>query len=106
MQAYTVTTISCAGELQTALEQIRSNGFAVNRGEWRSGVWGVGAPILDSSGCVTAAIGISGPAERVEPNVHALSKQVRRVAAAISLQLGYRGARSTAGEPSPLANEA
>lgn len=47
------------------LEQIRRDGFAVNRGERVDGVCGVAAPVMDRSGAVNAAIGISGPAERL-----------------------------------------
>jgi DNA-binding IclR family transcriptional regulator len=43
----------------------RERGYAVNRGEWRSDVVGLAAPIADSSGEVVAAIGLSAPASRI-----------------------------------------
>jgi DNA-binding IclR family transcriptional regulator len=39
----------------------------VNKGEWREGVFGVAAPILDASGRAVAAIGLSGPQDRFRP---------------------------------------
>jgi len=47
------------------MRRIRDQGYAVNRGEWREAVWGVAAPIMDARGSVIAAVGISGPAERL-----------------------------------------
>jgi len=44
---------------------IRNRGYAVNTGEWQDTVCGVAAPIHDPSGSVIAAIGVSGPAERM-----------------------------------------
>jgi DNA-binding IclR family transcriptional regulator len=51
------------------MERVRSAGYAVNRGEWRESVCGVAAPIRDPSGRVIAAIGLSGPAERLRPSL-------------------------------------
>ena len=47
------------------MARIRAAGFATNRGEWRVSVWGVAAPIHGPDGSVVAAVGVSGPAERV-----------------------------------------
>ena len=70
------------------MAQIRRQGFAVNRGEWRAAVHGVAAPIGDSMGRVVAAVGVSGPAERFKPaQVRKFSARVMSVAARISAQL-------------------
>ena len=66
MSCFTEISIS-AHELDTELSRIRDQGYALNRGEWREQVCGVAAPIRDVSGEVIAAIGISGPAERLKP---------------------------------------
>ena len=65
MQKFTSATATTERELLAELEQIRRDGFAVNRGERVDGVCGVAAPVMDRSGAVNAAIGISGPAERL-----------------------------------------
>lgn len=44
---------------------IRKQGWALNRGEWRDSVRGVAAPICDPAGRIIAAIGISGPRDRL-----------------------------------------
>ena len=64
---HTESTITQPAALQEELQRVRANGYAVNRGEWRDSVWGVGAPIRSSNGTTLAALGISGPALRVRP---------------------------------------
>lgn len=88
---HTAVTLVSPEELKKELERIRKQGFAVNHGEWRDGVCGIGAPIRDASNRVIAAIGISGPAERFKTkNVRAFSQWVCDVAAKISARLGCR----------------
>lgn len=80
-EAFTPTTIINAAEMAQELARIRSQGFAVNRGEWRASVWGVAAPITDGTGSVVAAIGVSGPATRIKPaGVRLLAKAVTEAA--------------------------
>lgn len=84
--AYTPQTITAPEALAEELAQVRRQGFAVNRGEWRASVCGVAAPIRDATGAVVAAIGISGPAERLPaagldafaPNVVAAAEEISR----------------------------
>lgn len=66
----------------------RRAGYAVNRGEWRASVWGIGAPVFDRHAKVIAAIGISGPRERIEPNVKAFATQVVAAATELSRRMG------------------
>ncbi|MGB3289566.1 MAG: IclR family transcriptional regulator [Burkholderiaceae bacterium] len=47
---------------------IRQSRIAINRGEFRSDVYGVAAPIFDRTGNAIAAIGVSGPAHRFGPD--------------------------------------
>ena len=89
MEKFTPATLAHAADLAAELEQIRRDGFALNRGERVAGVHGVAAPVTDSRGAVAAAIGISGPAERL--NYRALRKfgpLVRDVAMRLSHDLG------------------
>ena len=62
--------------LQHARET-RAAGYAVNRGEWRKGVWGVAAPVFGRGTVPVAAIGVSGPQERIEPQIEPFSVIVR-----------------------------
>jgi DNA-binding IclR family transcriptional regulator len=93
LKRYTPRTIVEPEEFLREMHRIRLQGYAVNRGEWRESVCGVAAPIRDPSGQVIAAIGISGPAERLRPaRFKVLGQQMIAAAAAIE--------RAVAGEPS------
>jgi len=66
----------------------RKAGYAVNRGEWRASVWGIAAPIFNEHREVIAAVGISGPRERVESNIAPFARAVRDTANELSSALG------------------
>jgi DNA-binding IclR family transcriptional regulator len=66
-KAFSDATITAPPDLRRELERIRKAGYAINRGEWREGVFGVAAPILDANGRAVAAIGLSGPQDRFRP---------------------------------------
>ncbi len=92
LKPYTPRTVVKFGELRRELEQIRERGFALNRGEWREQVVGAAAPIHDGRGQVVAAVGISGPAERLdEARLMQAGQTLMAVAAQISRRLGYSG---------------
>ncbi len=65
MQPYTPVTIVEKDALFKELTEVRSRGYAVNRGEWRKGVAGVAVPICSPTGDVIAGLGFSGPADRL-----------------------------------------
>jgi DNA-binding IclR family transcriptional regulator len=89
LRAYSSNSILSADELDAELSRIRAQGYALNRGEWREQVCGVAAPIRDVSGEVVAAIGISGPSERLKPRrMKELSPFLINAADRISEQLG------------------
>jgi len=81
------TKTGAAAVLQEA-SATRRAGYAVNRGEWRASVWGIGAPVFDRQAKVSAAIGISGPRERIEPNLVAFAKEVVAAAKELSRRMG------------------
>lgn len=98
----TPKTIASPQRLIAELQSIRSNGYAVNHGEWREGVCGLAAPIWDASGRVCAAIGISGPADRFKPRrVKQLAPSVIEVARQVSERLGFMPKRDSAADHSP-----
>ncbi|QII86799.1 IclR family transcriptional regulator [Bordetella hinzii] len=86
---HTSKSVMRLGDLRRELETIRAQGFAINRGEWREQVVGAAAPIRDASGGVVAAVGISGPAERLDhQKLLQAGTRVREVADTISRRLG------------------
>jgi len=63
---------------------IRRAGVAVNRGEWRTGVWGVAAPVFGRDRVPVGAIAVSGPREHIEPQLDRLPALVRAAAQELS----------------------
>lgn len=64
LDRFTDRTLSDSDELREELAQIRERGYAVNRGEWRPDIFGVGVPILGSDQRPVGSISISMPAFR------------------------------------------
>lgn len=90
LPVFTSRTLASIESLRQELEQIRMQGFAVNRGEWRDGVCGLAAIIHDALGKPIAAIGISGPTERLQPAaLRRFSDIVIDTARGLSRALGY-----------------
>lgn len=85
LQVFTPATLADTAALAAELARVRQQGYAVNRGEWRTSVWGIAAPIFGHDGRVLAAIGISGPAARIRARgLRSLSPQVVAAAASVS----------------------
>jgi DNA-binding IclR family transcriptional regulator len=91
LKPYSEHTITDPARVLAEMEQIRKQGFALNLGEWREGVWGVAALIRDARGEVAGAVGISGPSFRIkERNIDNYVGPVMAAAEDISSRLGYR----------------
>ncbi|MGD9944676.1 MAG: IclR family transcriptional regulator [Burkholderiaceae bacterium] len=89
LQAHTERTITDPAVLDRELRKVRENGYAINRGEWRESVGGVAAPIFGSHGQCVAAIGVSGPLERLTmTRLRLLAPHVITAAQTISQGLG------------------
>lgn len=90
LEAHTPKTLPTRAALRQELEQVRRQGYAINRGEWRETVCGLAAPIFDASRRPLAAVGISGPIERLRaPQMKVFTPEVLRAAREISDALGY-----------------
>lgn len=61
-------TITDSDELESELERIRQQGYAIDDEEHLQGVRGVAVPILDNNQRVLASIGITGPRNRFTPS--------------------------------------
>jgi len=91
LQAYTPHSHVKYKSLLDDLREVRDRGYALNRGEWRADVSGLGAPVFDGRGHVVGALGISLPTIRATPErLPELIEPLRKAAAATSALLGYR----------------
>jgi IclR family transcriptional regulator, KDG regulon repressor len=71
------------------MAQIRAQGYASNRGEWRLGIHGLASPIFDDAGTVVGAIGISGPSARLDgPRRDAFIEQILEAGQTLSTMSG------------------
>ncbi|MBI3126516.1 MAG: IclR family transcriptional regulator [Candidatus Tectomicrobia bacterium] len=89
LRPYTSQTVTDPDRLRRECEKAREQGYALNRGEFREGVNGVGAPIFNAAGAVVGAVSTSTPAARMHKQAwqeHA--KAVTETARAISRRLG------------------
>lgn len=86
-QRFTDATIAGAEAVLREAAKTRKQGYAINRGEWRTSVWGIAAPVFNRRAKVIAAVGISGPRERVEPNVGPFAAAVCETAKRLSTAL-------------------
>lgn len=90
-EQHTAQTITSAEKLHAALARIRERGYAIDEGEMEEGVRCVAAPIFDYTGAAIAAISISGPAARFQPErARDVVPALLAATAALSARLGYR----------------
>lgn len=80
---HSLTTLTA---LEKELDKVRRHGVAYDDEEAELGLKCVAAPIHDDEGNVVAALSVSAPADRHDPN---WADQVRQVADAVSHALGY-----------------
>lgn len=62
----TEQTITSREELETALEEVRNRGYALNHGEDQEGVYAIGQAVRKPSGAVLGAVSIAGPTYRTK----------------------------------------
>ena len=67
LRAYTGCTITDPVVLRHHLAEIRQNGYAVDNMEHEYGIRCVAVPVFNSAGQVTAAVSVSGPSLRFDP---------------------------------------
>ncbi len=90
MEKYTDQTITTLQQMHQEVETIRQNGYAVDNHEFHADVWCLAAPVRDSHGTVTAAIGVTGPAAQSnEQKKTEICQSVKKAAAGLSAVLGY-----------------
>jgi DNA-binding IclR family transcriptional regulator len=85
----TPKTVANLMALREQLQQVRQQGYAVNREEWRVGVSGLGAPVFDQLGRAVAAVGLSAPSARMDSaRIKLLGQAVAHTAQQITQALG------------------
>lgn len=87
---FTETTITDLDALKKELEQIRTQGYAVDRGEHDTGSYCIGTPIVDVRGRVIGACSVSGTdPDLIRGTSPECSAHVMYTAQEISRRMGY-----------------
>ncbi len=103
VKGYTPLTLMKRKDIERDLEETRMRGYAVNRGEFRTGVAGIAAPVRDRSGGVVASICVWGSEKSIlGARREELAHLVGMAAREISRDLGF----VDAAQASPKAAEA
>ena len=89
LHAHTPATLTTLPELRQALAKIARAGYAVNTGEWRASVCGLAVAVFNGLDQPVAALGISGPRERLSAaRLKLCAPDVVRCGANLSRELG------------------
>jgi IclR family acetate operon transcriptional repressor len=67
LERYTAQTITTRQALNAELDTVRRNGYATAVAELEDELVAVASPVLDSAGACIAALSVSGPAFRMQP---------------------------------------
>jgi len=91
LSCFTEHTITEKKELEKELEQVKKQGFALDREENEKEIYCIAAPIRDYKGEVIAALSISSPSYRVNTKQQKdLKKFLLQISMKISIRLGYK----------------
>lgn len=86
----TPASISTLDALRADLDDVRRRGWAVTVDELEEGLSAVAAPVHGPHGDVVAALGISGPTQRLGDRLDVLGRQIKTRAGQLSVLLGSR----------------
>jgi DNA-binding IclR family transcriptional regulator len=86
---HTDTTIVSAAALEREIAEIRARGYAIDNSEFEATLACAAAAVFDHRGLPVAAISVSGPVERVGPQIERIGQMVADTARAISQRLGH-----------------
>lgn len=102
LRKYTDATITELGAFQLELQNIRENGYALDRGEHEHEVRCVAAPIFNDRNQIQAAVSVSGPANRMEleESLEHIIEKTRIAAGRIAELVGNRS--MTSANPFPF----
>jgi IclR family acetate operon transcriptional repressor len=89
LERFTENTITSRRELEEQLEAVRDHGYGFTLEEYQIGLVAVAAPIRDLDGQLVAAVSVSGPNFRLNPDtIPEVAEQVIDAAEEISQRLG------------------
>lgn len=89
---FTERTLTTAAGLRAQLAAVLEDGFACTSEELEIGLNAVAAPVRAHDGAVIGAIGVSGPAYRMErPLLPELAERAAKAAADLSRLMGFPG---------------
>jgi IclR family transcriptional regulator, KDG regulon repressor len=107
VKRFTPLTLMRRRDIEADLEETRARGFAINRGEFRLGVCGLGVPVRDRTGGIVAAIGVWGAeANILGPAREDLARLALAAARDVSSLLGYIEQEAAKARPAVRAAEA
>jgi IclR family KDG regulon transcriptional repressor len=93
LNRFTVRTITDPVALRHHIEQVKSQGYAMDDEEYEPGVRCIAVPVLDYRGRCAAAIGISGPTSRLPlENIRQVAQAVLTIGQALSARLSFKPA--------------
>jgi len=91
LTAYTRHTLTKPARLKAEFKLIRRRGYAMDDEEFEEGLMCIGAPVMDYTGRVVAAMSVAGPAFRLtEERITAAAQSTIRAASDLSAELGYK----------------
>jgi DNA-binding IclR family transcriptional regulator len=91
LERRTLRTVINPAALKEEFAVIRARGYATDEEEYELGVRGIAAPVRDDSGVPVAAVGVTGPTQRLtKSRLLSLVRHVNAAAKAISARLGDR----------------
>jgi IclR family acetate operon transcriptional repressor len=96
METRTRHTVTSVAALRRQLDRFRSQGYAEALGELEIGLDAVAAPVLAPTGAVVAAIGVSGPSDRVHDQLPQLGALLKSQAEALSGVLAHHNRKDGA----------
>lgn len=102
LAAYTPHTMTRVETVLQELEQVRQQGYAVDREEREIGVRCLAAPVRDATGRVVAALSLSAPAVRLPgERLAELASDVLETAQMLSLRLGWQPKVASSDQSNP-----
>ncbi len=88
LRKYTEKTVLDLAGIEQELAKIRVRGYTYDLGEYENFVHCIAAPIYNFEGKIEAAIGISGPQDRMAAHMEQYAEEVLQAGRAISRTLG------------------
>ena len=98
-------TIKNVAELETELDRIRLNGYAIDDEEWNPSIRALAAPVWNHDGKIIATLSIAGPKVRMsQKHMEKAAQLLVKAAQDLSASIGYREPAQTANKVGPTKN--